>query len=343
MQEPTRRDPSGAIPDETLERLLGAIQDDAEIDSEAFTDEADAGSTVASNRDLDTAPAAGLVPAESDRRPALDVNQADESQTAAHQLDSPQDRRRHRRAPVMLRVSYESAGALKSDFTENISRHGLFIATTEPFVTGQAVQLELCCAGLPQTIPVDGTVRWVGQNASAPNQPPTQGIGVQFDLSDPVMSARIESMVDAAFDPIPPAHTGERLNVLLIEPNPHARQMYASGLEAMASRTLHRAEYVFVITAPTASAALMQLEDSRFSLVLTELGLPDMDGFELITRVRALCGDGLPICAMAHPFPGAQIRTLDAGADVFVRKPVVLKALFNTLKVNLRLQTQPLN
>ena len=39
---------------------------------------------------------------------------------------------------------------------------------------------------------------------------------------------------------------------------------------------------------------------------------------------------------MSRPFPGDNAEALSAGADVFLRKPVQLKPLFNSLKVLLK-------
>lgn len=268
-----------------------------------------------------------------------DARPASSSSAAAKTTDHD-DRRREPRVPVVLQVAYESAGALKTEFAENISKAGLFIATHEPFTVGQPVRLEIRCAGMPQSVRVGGEVRWVGTSPRRPDQTPVPGIGVQFDLGDPLEVSRLESMVDAAFEPVPPSAYGERLNLLLVEPNAHTRRLYSAGIEEIANRELDRPEHVYVVSARSAAMAEELLDESDFSMVLTELGLPDRDGFAFVRTLREMLGAKLPICAIARGFPGDQARAVAAGATLFVRKPVVLKSLFNALKVELRVSAE---
>ena len=50
------------------------------------------------------------------------------------------ERRVHPRTPVHLRIAYQSAGVLKTDYVENISRGGLFVATEDRFELGQRIE-----------------------------------------------------------------------------------------------------------------------------------------------------------------------------------------------------------
>ncbi len=241
------------------------------------------------------------------------------------------NRRSDRRFPAVIKVSYGSAGDLRSEYTHNISRGGLFIVTDGAFIKGQVMQLELTCPGIHRAITVPAEVRWVGEKRGQ------RGIGVQFMMEDPVLRARVDSMVSAVFDPLPPSATGERLNVLLVDPNRHACALFREGLQSMAARRFEIRDYIHVVDTPDGRAALNHLSSGRFALAIVELRTPEVDGLSLIRRVRTEISQSLPVCAISRPFPGDREQALAAGADMFLHKPVQLKALFNTICIMLKL------
>lgn len=244
-----------------------------------------------------------------------------------------EQRRDERRVSAVIKVTYESAGAMRAEYTENISRGGLFVVTDEALDIGQRLELHLCCAGARRSIAVPGEVRWMGEKGS----PPRRGVGVKFLVDDPVVQARIETLVSAVFDPLPPAVTGERLNILLVDPNRHACHLFADGLQAMAARRFDIADYFVITQTPDGEAAMNYLATSRISLAIVELRTPDIDGLELIRRIRTEISQSLPVCAMSRPFPGARHEALASGADMYLEKPVQLRALFNTVSMMLKL------
>jgi PAS domain S-box-containing protein len=81
----------------------------------------------------------------------------------------------------------------------------------------------------------------------------------------------------------------------------------------------------------TGKAALKALEDETFDLVLMDVQMPDMDGFEATSAIREQergTRKHLPIIAMtAHAMSGDRERCLEAGMDAYVTKPVDAKKL----------------
>lgn len=89
----------------------------------------------------------------------------------------------------------------------------------------------------------------------------------------------------------------------------------------------------FVIeVAPDSLKALELLQQSPFDILLTDIMMPDVDGYELIRRVRALGYDKLPIIAItAKAMKGDDSLCLDAGANNYLAKPVDVNALIQMI------------
>jgi len=89
--------------------------------------------------------------------------------------------------------------------------------------------------------------------------------------------------------------------------------------------------------ARSGAAALALIEAQHPDLVILDLALPDLDGFEVARRLRDLPAlAGLPIIASSASVDEA-LRAKDTGFDEFLPKPVRLPALFDVLGRNLDL------
>ncbi len=75
-----------------------------------------------------------------------------------------------------------------------------------------------------------------------------------------------------------------------------------------------------VSSAPTALSGLQLAVEERPDLVLLDLGLPDLDGVELLRMLRAVSAVPV-IVATARDDDASVVRALDAGADDYVVKP----------------------
>jgi PAS domain S-box-containing protein len=84
--------------------------------------------------------------------------------------------------------------------------------------------------------------------------------------------------------------------------------------------------------APDGLKALELLQQTAFDILLTDIMMPDVDGYELIRRVRALGYDKLPIIAItAKAMKGDDSLCLDAGANNYLTKPVDVNALIEMI------------
>jgi two-component system sensor histidine kinase/response regulator len=118
-----------------------------------------------------------------------------------------------------------------------------------------------------------------------------------------------------------------RLRVLLVEDN--------SINEVLASQVLAKRGYE-VTVARTGRAALQALEKQTPDLVLMDIQMPEMDGFEATAAIRKGelgTGKHLPIIAMtAHAMAGDKERCLEAGMDGYVSKPIRAQNLFSVVE-----------
>ncbi len=85
----------------------------------------------------------------------------------------------------------------------------------------------------------------------------------------------------------------------------------------------------------TGSQGFEHLAAGGYDLVLCDLGLPDMDGEELITRIRA-ASETPVIVLSARGQEKDRIRALDAGADDFVAKPFAAGELLARIRAVVR-------
>ena len=118
-----------------------------------------------------------------------------------------------------------------------------------------------------------------------------------------------------------------RSRVLLAEDNA-VNQM-------LAVRLLEKRGYI-VSVAGDGRQALAALEKEDFDIVLTDIQMPEMDGFEATAMIRKKeksTGKHMPIIAMtAHASKGDQERCLAAGMDAYISKPIRTNELFATME-----------
>jgi two-component system KDP operon response regulator KdpE len=87
-----------------------------------------------------------------------------------------------------------------------------------------------------------------------------------------------------------------------------------------------RARGYDVLTAPTGAAALRVARERHPDVVLLDLGLPDLDGVEVVRALRAWTA--VPVLVLSGRLQSAaKVAALDAGADDYVTKPFSMEEL----------------
>jgi two-component system, sensor histidine kinase and response regulator len=105
--------------------------------------------------------------------------------------------------------------------------------------------------------------------------------------------------------------------------------------QTLAVRLLEKRGYV-VTVAGDGHAAVAAVEKDAFDLVLMDIQMPGLDGFEATAAIRKKeesTGKHIPIIAMtAHALKGDQERCVAAGMDGYVSKPIRTSELFSTIE-----------
>ncbi len=117
-------------------------------------------------------------------------------------------------------------------------------------------------------------------------------------------------------------YSRQKINILLAEDNMINRKVAVRLLEKMGFN---------VDTAENGRKALDALEASEYDVVLMDVQMPEMDGFEATAEIRNAekeKGGHLPIIAMtAHAMKGDRERCLEGGMDDYVSKPIAKEEL----------------
>ena len=117
-----------------------------------------------------------------------------------------------------------------------------------------------------------------------------------------------------------------KLQILVVEDDPPVRNLIATTLKAH--------DYKHII-AENGEEAIRQASTCNPDIVLLDLGLPDMDGVEVITRIRGW--SNVPIIVIsARSEDSDKIDALDAGADDYLTKPFSVDELLARLRVTQR-------
>ena len=120
------------------------------------------------------------------------------------------------------------------------------------------------------------------------------------------------------------------LKVLVIDDEPPIRKLLRMGLETQGYQT---------VDASNAKVALELMSDKP-DLVILDLGLPDMQGLELLHQIRARRED-LPVVVLSSRGDElAKVAALDQGADDYVTKPFGMEELLARIRAALRHQLQ---
>lgn len=121
------------------------------------------------------------------------------------------------------------------------------------------------------------------------------------------------------------------LTVLVVDDEPPIRRFLRTALDSQGYR---------VVEADSGEAALAELSRNRIDLLILDLGLPGMDGFSVIERLRGQ-GSVLPVIVLSsRTDEKGKVAALDLGADDYLTKPFGIEELLARVRAALRHRLQ---
>lgn len=117
-----------------------------------------------------------------------------------------------------------------------------------------------------------------------------------------------------------------KYTVLVVEDDTSVRNLMTTTLKA------HNYNY---LTAQNGEMAVLEASSHNPDIVLLDLGLTDMDGVEVIKKIRMW--SNMPIIVVsARSEDSDKIEALDAGADDYLTKPFSVEELLARIRVSIR-------
>jgi len=238
--------------------------------------------------------------------------------------------------PVCVDGGERALASLKQAVTEGKPFHLLLIDTGMPGMDGFAL-VERIRSELQLKIPTILMITAVGLHAQAEQ---CRVLGVPAYVTKPIREADLLKTVEAVVDSSPPVakepskeedstagEKGRPLNILLAEDNTLNQKLVV--------RLFEKHGYSVTVRS-NGFEALAALDDGTFDVVLMDVQMPELDGYEAtaILREREKARGGhVPVIAMtAHTMKGDRERCLAAGMDGYVSKPIQIKELLQTLE-----------
>jgi CheY-like chemotaxis protein len=155
------------------------------------------------------------------------------------------------------------------------------------------------------------------------------GRGAAFTLELPSDGVRLEDPPRRPSSAPPPAKDYARLDglrILVVEDDDDSREFLTAALEQRGAT---------VAAAGSVAAALAQFESFRADVLVSDIAMPDADGYDLIRDVRKLPperGGRTPAVAVtAHTRADVRDRVIEAGYESLEPKPVDLERLSRAL------------
>ncbi len=115
-------------------------------------------------------------------------------------------------------------------------------------------------------------------------------------------------------------------NLLIVEDDKAISNLIATTLETQGYH---------YIQAKNGNQALLEIVSHKPEVILLDLGLPDMDGVEIIKKVRSFSGVPIIVISARHE-DRDKIEALDAGADDYLTKPFSVEELLARIRSTFR-------
>jgi DNA-binding NtrC family response regulator len=125
--------------------------------------------------------------------------------------------------------------------------------------------------------------------------------------------------------------TNEKVRILVIDDDENIRSVLTAILED---------EGYTVETADTAKKGIEKSEKEFYNLALIDVRLPDMEGTELLAKIRETKPKMRKIIVTGYPTLQNAVAAVNKGADAFIMKPFDVDKILQTIKEQLQKQKE---
>gem|GEM_PF-1290733 len=209
--------------------------------------------------------------------------------------------------PAFLPHVFERFAQGDASITRRFGGLGLGLSIVQQLVGMHNGRIEAASEGIGQGASFIVTLPRGGLRHSTPPPPPSSPSGPSSEVGEPSIDGVATSEAPRLAD----------LKVLVVDDNPDARDVAARILET------HDAK---VVTAAGAVEALAVLARERVDVVVSDIHMPDVDGYDFVRAVRRLEREreaSVPAVAVtAHARGADRTQALLAGFDAHVAKPI---------------------
>jgi DNA-binding NtrC family response regulator len=123
----------------------------------------------------------------------------------------------------------------------------------------------------------------------------------------------------------------ENARILIIDDDENIRKALAAILEE---------EGYMVDTAETAKQAIEKTDKNIYNLALIDMRLPDMEGIELLTKMKDTTPKMRKVIVTGYPTLHNAIEAVNRGADAYILKPFDVEKVLATIKEQLKKQEE---
>lgn len=124
---------------------------------------------------------------------------------------------------------------------------------------------------------------------------------------------------------------GEAARILVIDDDENIRKVLETILED---------EGYIVETAETAKKGIEESEKTFYNLALIDVRLPDMEGIELLSKLRNTTPKMRKIIVTGYPTLQNAVAAVNKGADAYVMKPFEVDKILQTIREQLKKQEE---
>ena len=159
---------------------------------------------------------------------------------------------------------------------------------------------------------------------------PGQGSSIfEFEVAFPVLDAAVQQTAESERKIV--EFSGSQRTILVVDDQWENRSVLASLLQPLGFEMVEASE---------GQAGLTRATESLPDLIITDLVMPGMDGWQFLRCLRqsATLREIPAIASSASVFETDRHQSLEAGADVFLPKPVDADRLLELLQVHLQLE-----